>query len=104
MKTNDGAIKGKISLYCRVLDVSREGFRKHLKNKDKPWKYKELAIAIQQIIKQDECNDTYGRIRMYQAIMQNNSEIGFVNISWHIFRKDFTLMLLKLMPHNTFAV
>ena len=76
MKTNDGAIKGKISLYCRVLDVSREGFRKHLKNKDKPWKYKELAIAIQQIIKQDECNDTYGRIRMYQALMQNNSEIN----------------------------
>ena len=29
---------------------------------------------------------------------------GFVNMSWHIFRKDFTLMLLKLMPHNTFAV
>ena len=29
---------------------------------------------------------------------------GFVNISWHIFRKDFTLMPLKLMPHNTFAV
>ena len=32
------------------------------------------------------------------------SGCGFVNISWHIFRKDFTLMLLKLMPHNTFAV
>ena len=37
IKTDDGQIKGEISFYCHMLKVSREGFRKYLKNKDKPW-------------------------------------------------------------------
>ena len=39
IKTDDGRIKGEITFYCHMLKVSREGFRKYLKNKDKPWKY-----------------------------------------------------------------
>ena len=37
-------------------------------SKDRPWKYQELADAMMQIHAEDECNDTYGRIRMYQAL------------------------------------
>ena len=33
-----------------------------------PWKYQALADAIMQIHAEDECNDTYGRIRMWQAL------------------------------------
>ena len=55
-------------MYCRVLQVSREAFRKYLKNKDNPWKYEDLAEAMREIVSEDECNDTYGRIRMYQAL------------------------------------
>lgn len=68
-KTDDGRIKGKISLYCRILNVSREGFRKYLKNKDKPWKYEPLVQMMKDIIDADECNDTYGSIRMHQALV-----------------------------------
>jgi len=68
IKTDDGRIKGDTSFYCRMLDVTREGFRKYLKNRDKPWKYESLANVIKEIIASDECNDTYGRIRMYQAL------------------------------------
>lgn len=32
-KTEDGRIKGKIASYCRMLDVSRQGFYKYLVNK-----------------------------------------------------------------------
>ena len=68
IKTEDGEIKGQISFYCRVLKVSRQAFRNYLKNKDADWKYQPLADAIMDICAEDECNDTYGRIRMYQAL------------------------------------
>ena len=68
VKTDGGRIKGNISFYCRILKVSREAFRKYLINKDKPWKYKALADEMRKIKEEDECNDTYGRIRMYQAL------------------------------------
>ena len=38
-KTDGGRIKGKIALYCRVLDVSRQGFYNYLQSKNKPYKY-----------------------------------------------------------------
>ena len=57
-----------------MLKVSREGFRKFLKNKDKPWKYEALADEMKKICDEDECNDTYGRIRMYQALLLKKPE------------------------------
>ena len=74
IKTEDGRIKGKISFYCRVLKVSRQAFNKYLKAKDSPWKYQSLADAMLDICKEDECNDTYGRIRMYQALQLKQPE------------------------------
>lgn len=72
IKTDDGRITGNISFYCRMLKVSREGFRKYLKTKDKPWKYEALANEMKKICGEDECNDTYGRVRMYQALLLSN--------------------------------
>ncbi len=46
IKTEDGVIKGKISFYCRMLKVTRQGFYKYLANKDRPWKYQDLADAM----------------------------------------------------------
>ena len=69
LKTNDGTEHGKIAFYCRVLEVTRQGFYDYLKNRDKPWKYETLAAEMMDIIDEDECNDTYGRKRMYQALL-----------------------------------
>jgi len=74
IKTEDGTIRGKISFYCRVLHVSRQAFNKYLKTKDAPWKYQALADAMLDICKEDDCNDTYGRIRMYQALQFKQPE------------------------------
>ena len=68
IKTEDGKNKGKIAFYCKVLDVTRQGFYHYLKTKDLPWKYQALADAMIDICAEDECNDTYGRIRMHQAL------------------------------------
>ena len=74
IKTDDGRIKGKISFYCKVLHVSRQAFNKFLKTKDAPWKYQALADAMIDICCEDEYNDTYGRIRMYQALQLKQPE------------------------------
>ena len=68
IKTDDGKIKGKISFYCKALHVSRQAFNKYLKTKDAPWKYQALADAMLDICNEDECNDTYERCRMNQAL------------------------------------
>ncbi len=74
IKTNDGAIKGKLAFYCRMLGVSRQGFYKYLSVKDRPWKYLDLADAMREICDEDPCNDTYGRTRMHQALLLKNPE------------------------------
>ena len=74
IKTEDGAIKGKISFYCKSLGVSRQAFHNYLKSKDRPWKYQPLAEAMLSICAEDECNDTYGRVRMHQALQLKQPE------------------------------
>ena len=55
-------------MYCRVLQVSRQAFYDYQKNKDKAYKYEQLADEIKKIIEEDECNDTYGSRRIYEAL------------------------------------
>ena len=74
LKTKDGRITGKISFYCRMLEISRQGFYKYLATQNRPWKYQELADTMKEIASEDECNDTYGRIRMYQALLLKHPE------------------------------
>ncbi|TGX95392.1 IS3 family transposase [Hominisplanchenecus murintestinalis] len=74
LKTKDGELKGDIAFFCRALHVSRQGFYQYLANKDCPWKYQPLAEAMKEILTEDECNDTYGRIRMYQALTLKQPE------------------------------
>ena len=54
--------------------MTRQGFYKYLAGKDRPWKYQDLADAMRAIASEDECNDTYGRIRMYQALLLKQPE------------------------------
>ena len=73
LKTKDGAEKGKLSLYCKILKVSRQGFYKYLAVKDQTWKYQDIAEEMKAIVEEDECNDTYGRCRMYEALQLRHS-------------------------------
>lgn len=68
LKLSDGKNKGKLSFYCRVLKVSRQGFYEYLKRRNKPWKYEQLAKLMYEILAEDIFNDSYGRHRMYDAL------------------------------------
>jgi len=68
VKTADGHEKGKIAMYCRVLGISRQGFYWYLRHKDDAWKYEGIAEKMQETLKEDVYNDTYGRCRMHQAL------------------------------------
>ena len=61
-------------MYCRVLQVSRQGYYKYLSRQNRPWKYQGLAEAMQAIHEEDVYNDTYGRKRMYQALQLKQPE------------------------------
>ena len=68
IKTDGGRLKGKITFYCDALKVSRQGFYWYLRHRDDPWKYESIAEKMRTILSEDECSDTYGRCRMYEAL------------------------------------
>ena len=68
-KTSDGNITGRLSFYCRALDVTRQGFYKYLRNRDKPWKYERAAEIIRKLLSSDEYNASYGRKRIHEALL-----------------------------------
>ena len=74
LKTENGRIIGKIAFYCKDLDVSRQGFYNYIKYKDKPWKYESLAAMMIEIREEDKYNDTYGRMRMREALLLKKEE------------------------------
>ena len=73
-KMSGGVEKGKLSMYCRVLEVSRQGYYAYLARQNRPRKHQGLAAAMQEIHEEDICNDTYGRRRMYQALLLKQPE------------------------------
>ena len=79
IKTDDGKVKGRISFYCKALEVSRQAFYDYIIHKDDPWKYQFLADEIMKIHSKDKHSNTYDRNRMYMAlILKKNS--GKINI------------------------
>ena len=71
-----------IVFMARCLSVTAQGYYNYLKQLDKPYKYAVLLAEIIKIINVDECNDTYGFLRMYQALIYKQSISGgdFPNI------------------------
>lgn len=79
IQTEDGKDTGKISLYCRTLDVTRQAFYDYLARKNRPWKYEILAEEMVKIHEEDKYNDAYGRGRMYLALLLKK-EVGEISV------------------------
>lgn len=65
----NNANKGEITLYCRVLNVTPQGYDKFLKSQLRPYKYAALLANIKEILAEDIFNITYGRRRMYEKLI-----------------------------------
>jgi transposase InsO family protein len=57
-----------IAFMAEVLRVSRQGYYKWLKNKDRPYKYERLLALMKEILGEDSENENYGIVRMYEAL------------------------------------
>ena len=88
LKTEDGKRKGKIAFCCKMLGVSRQGFYRYLVSRNRPWKYQRLAEIMQEICNEDPCNDTYGRMRMYQALQLDREAMKSDDLLKRDFRSD----------------
>ena len=100
IKTGDGTIKGKLAFYCRMLHVSRQGFYKYLSVKDRPWKYQTLADTILEIHVEDICNDTYRRVRMFQALILKQPDgipISSERTVYRVMEKSASVIVLSVI-------
>jgi len=71
MKMNEKPYK--IVFMSNILGVSPQGYYHFLKSFEKPYKYDILLAEIIQIIAEDECNDTYGSMRIWEALHYKKS-------------------------------
>jgi len=62
------ATKGEVTVYCRVLQVTVQGYTKYVKAQEKPYKYAALLANIKKILAEDIFNQTYGKRRMYEKL------------------------------------
>ena len=69
----EASADGRISFYCKALEVTRQAFYDHLSHKNAPWKYQALADEMMKIHEEDQYNDCYGREHMYLALQQRKA-------------------------------
>lgn len=58
-----------IVFMSHALGVTAQGYYHYLKSLTKPYKYEFLLDKMKEIIAEDPCNDTYGSIRMHEALI-----------------------------------
>ena len=82
--------------------MTRQGFYWYLQHQDDPWKYKGLAKKMEEIVAEDECNDTYGRCRMREALALKYPEekLPSERTVYRIMEKTGLSHRLKRKPHG----
>lgn len=105
MKINENAYK--IVFMSEILGVSPQGYYNYLKSLEKPYKYEILLAEIKQIISEDECNDTYGSTRMWEALHYKKSltkgefpEIPYERTVYKIMKKHGLIHAVKHTPNG----
>lgn len=56
-------------MYCRILEVSAQGYKKYIDSLTKPYKYAKLLADMDKILAEDEFNKNYGKKRMYEKLI-----------------------------------
>ncbi len=79
------AQKGEVAIYCRVLGVTPQGYKKHLQIQSKPYKYAQLLADMYSILDEDIFNSTYGKQKSLVWIkncMSAEFSIVLITFAW----------------------
>ncbi len=57
-----------MTLYCRILGVTPQGYKKYTESLTRPNKYAALLASMKAILAEDEFNKTYGKRRMFEKL------------------------------------
>lgn len=97
----------KIVFMSELLGVSPQGYYNYLKLLEKPYKYEILLAEMFEIIAEDECNDTYGSMRMWEALHYKRSlkNCGFPDIPhertvYRIMKRHGLIHAVKRTPNG----
>lgn len=97
----------KIVFMSDILGVSPQGYYHYLNSLEKPYKYERLLAEITQIISEDECNDTYGSMRMWEALHHKQflekggfPEIPHERTVYRIMKKHGLIHAVKRKPNG----
>lgn len=101
-KVSDGKGKQNIARYCRWLGISRQGFYKFMKPSEKPWKHAAIAQEIRDIIAEDDWNDSYGKKRIWEALLLKHpdGDIPSITTIYRILTKMGMIHKAKKKPNG----
>ena len=87
-----------VSVICRLLDVTPQGYRRWRSNQDKPYKNAILLARMMEIINEDEENENYGYKRMYEALTYKYDFSGSESTVYRIMKQNGLLHTPKRKP------
>jgi len=89
-----------VSLLCRVLCVSRQGYYKWLRNRDRPYKHALLLAWIMGILEEDPENANYGSIRMHEALLLKHENVPSEPTVRRVMRENGLIHKKKRNPQS----
>jgi len=89
-----------VSLLCCVLSVSRQGYYKWLRNRDRPYKHTLLLAWIMEILEEDPENANYGSIRMHQALLLKHENVPSEPTVRRVMRENGLIHKKKRNPQS----
>ena len=90
-----------VSRMCKVLEVSRQGYREWVKAQDVPYKHAALLALIVEILAEDDENgENYGFWRIYLALRNNHGYKGSPSTIYRICRANGLTLPKKKSPNS----
>ena len=87
-----------VAALCRVLRVSESGYYKHLRNKNKPYKYADLLKQIYELLKEEPENTNYGVRRIYKYLKNYKNYRGSYSTVYRICKENKLMIRCKRRP------
>ena len=89
-----------IAFMSRLLEVSRQGYYKWVKNKERPYKYEHLLALMKQVLEEDEENENYGIERMHEKLLYDHKITESRSTVYRVMRENGLIQKKKRNPQG----